>query len=82
MCTPGTVARIVIDGRRLHKKRLVGKFKQRTVPVPLQKRRTVPVPLQKRRAYFLAKIETYRTVLPPLVTGNAMFVRAQTSSVN
>ena len=30
MCTPRTVARIFIDGRTFHKKRLVGKFKQRT----------------------------------------------------
>ena len=29
MCTPGTVARILIDGRTLHIKRLVDKFKQR-----------------------------------------------------
>ena len=44
MCTPGTVTRIFIDGRTLHIKRFVGKFKQRTVPVPLQKKRTVAKP--------------------------------------
>ena len=43
MCTPGTVARIFIDGRTLHIKRLLGKFKQRAnVPYPYHCKKGVP----------------------------------------
>ena len=56
MCTPSIVARIFIDGRTLHIKRLVGKFKQRTnVPYPYYYKKGVP--------YFLAKFELCRTAI-------------------
>ena len=56
--TPGTVARIFIDGRTLHIKRLVSKFKQRTnVPYPITKKA-----YRTSLLYFWAKIEAHRTV--------------------
>ena len=69
-CTPGTVARIFIDSRTLHMKRLSANSNSApttNVPYPYhyKKRRCVP--------YFLAKIEvycivfTYRTVMPFLL---------------
>ena len=56
MWTHGTAARIFIDGRTLHIKRLGGKFKHRT-NVPYQyhyKKGVIP---------FLAKIEAYRNAI-------------------
>ena len=70
VCTPGTVAQIFIDGRTLHIKRLVVKFKQR-INVPYSHHyKNYKKAYRTSLRYFLAKFEAYRNVLPSLLTSS------------